>query len=414
MMKGVKLGLERMRGLMHQLNDPQDNLKFIHVAGTNGKGSTCAFFASMLTANGYKVGMYTSPAVMDAREQYTINGSWITAEDYARYAAKACAADVALIAPDNEQTDSPTEFEIETAMAFLYFYDQGCDYVVLETGLGGEGDATNIVTTTVLTILTSISEDHLGMIGNILSEIAKTKSGIIKPGVPAVMISNPPEAESVIRNECEIKGSQLMIVDPKAAETEFNLKATGTYQKDNAILALKALEVLKANDKNLKLDMKMAIDALNNTTIPFRMEMICDKPPFFLDGAHNPDAARRLKETLTEMLPDHKLIFILGMFKDKDYGEVVRIMVPMASDIFTVETPDNERALNAGELRDCIIKTQGSPDKENVKACTIEEAVSQSIAKAGEYIDKGDRPCIIAFGSLSYLKHIKKCINVVQ
>ncbi|MBR5406798.1 MAG: bifunctional folylpolyglutamate synthase/dihydrofolate synthase [Lachnospiraceae bacterium] len=414
MMNGVKLGLERIQGLMHQLNDPQDKLKFIHVAGTNGKGSTCAFFASMLAANGYKVGMYTSPAVMDVREQYTINGEWITKDDYARYVAKACAADVGLIAPDNKKTDSPTEFEIETAMAFLYFYDKGCDYVVLETGLGGEGDATNIVKTTVLSVFTSISEDHLGMIGSNISEIAKTKSGIIKPGVPTVMISNPPEAESVIRSDCDKKGALLPIVDTKLPEAELNLKAMGTYQKDNALLALKGLEILKANDETLKLDRERNIEAINNTTIPFRMEMICDDPQFFLDGAHNPDAAKRLKETLTEMLPDHKLIFIMGMFKDKDYSKVAEIMAPMASDIFTVETPDNERALNADELRDCIIKIPESPGEDKVKACSIEDAVKGSIEIAKEFEQNGDRACIIAFGSLSYLKHIKKCAFVVQ
>ena len=180
-----------------------------------------------------------------------------------------------------------------------------------------------------------------------------------------------------------------------------------------AALALKALEVLKENDPNLKLDPNVNIQALNSTVIPFRMERICNDPLFFLDGAHNPDAAKRLKETITQMFPDHKLIFIMGMFKDKDYNEAVRIMAPMASDIFTVETPYSERALPADELRSCIINTPGGPDDDHVISASIDDAVNRSIETAQKYNLNGNKACIIAFGSLSYLKYVKKHLGMI-
>ncbi|MBR5766167.1 MAG: hypothetical protein IKX95_05230, partial [Lachnospiraceae bacterium] len=172
-------------------------------------------------------------------------------------------------------------------------------------------------------------------------------------------------------------------------------------------------EVLKENDPNLKLDPDVTIQALNNTVIPFRMERIGDDPLFYLDGAHNPDAAKRLKETVTQMFPDHKLIYIMGMFKDKDYQEAVRIMAPMASDIFTVETPYSERALPADELRSCILNTAGGPDDDHVISASIDDAVNRSIETAQKYNLNGNKACIIAFGSLSYLKYVKKHLGMI-
>ncbi len=423
-MHSIKLGLERMRALMHQLGDPQDKLKFIHVAGTNGKGSTCTFLASALSANGYKTGMYLSPAVMDVREQFTVNGEWISAEDYAEYAARVCSAEVGMrsslmlsdkdICP-NEDTGLDmlcTEFEIETAMAFLYFYEKGCDCVVLETGLGGEGDATNIVNTTVLSVFTSISEDHLGMIGNDLTEIARTKAGIIKPGIPVVMADSAKEVVRVIRDECEAKGSDLTVVNTGDDVRGLKLSACGTYQKDNAALSLKVLDILNGLPDGFKTDREESVRAIAGAFIPFRMEKIKDDPPFYLDGAHNPDAALRLKDTVLEMFPGYKLIFIAGMFKDKDYREVMRIMVPLAGHIIAVQTPDNERALSADMLRECILETEGNPGEDNVSALEINEAVGLALSTASEYIAHGEKACIIAFGSLAYLKYIKNILKI--
>lgn len=424
---GIRLGLERMRELMHLLGDPQDKLKFIHVAGTNGKGSTCTFISAILAANGYKVGMYTSPAVEDVREQYTINGKWISREAYAELAARVCAASTGVLSErrlsDTDVCPSedalldmmPTVFEYETAMAFLYFYEQECDYVVLETGLGGREDATNIVTTTVLSVFTSISEDHLGMIGNNLEEIARTKAGIIKPGIPVVMTDNDPCVRKVIQDECEKKFAPLY-QDDKSTENhldEIIINTPGTYQLQNASLAIKSIEVLKQYDKYLNIDEDKLKEAVASVHMPYRMEKICDDPLFYLDGAHNPDAARQLRKTIDEMFEGYRLIFIMGMFKDKDYREVVRTMAPLAVHIITVQTPDSDRALPAEDLKACINEESRNnpdmsyPDAVDVEALSIEDAVRRSLKLAAIYAKKGHKTCIIAFGSLSYLRNIR-------
>ncbi len=472
----IKLGLERMRELMHLLGDPQDSLKFIHVAGTNGKGSTCSFISACLTAMGYRVGMYTSPAVEDVREQYTINGAWISEEDYAAYVTMLYSV---LLGRTSEQAnnessfrlsevvssgsagvmkdDMPTAFELETALAFCYFQDMQCDFVVLETGLGGSGDATNIVSTTVLSVLTSISEDHLGMIGNNLEEIARTKAGIIKPGVPVVMLDSGDTVRRVMEEVCDRQSSRLYTVNPGDIHMKQNrrlstytntdessiiystigdaatedaaifdykthknieLAASGVYQPYNAALALEALDIL--GSLNIldgpnhagKYDPHKAEEVIGKVIVPFRMQKISDDPLFYLDGAHNPDAAIRLKETVELMFPGYKLIFIIGMFRDKDYRAVVRTMAPLASHIITVQTPDSSRALPAEDLRNCILEESKRLEDgikltvEDVEALPIAKAVNRSISLAAEYRDKGDHPCILAFGSLSYLKYI--------
>ena len=453
----IKLGLERMRELMHLLDDPQDSLKFIHVAGTNGKGSTCSFISACLTAMGYRVGMYTSRAVEDVREQYTINGEWISEEDYAAYVTMLYSvlfgrtSEQALNEPGFKlsevvsngsagvmKDDMPTAFELETALAFCYFQDMQCDYVVLETGLGGSGDATNIVTTTVLSVLTSISEDHLGMIGNNLEEIARTKAGIIKPGVPVVMLDSDDTVHKVIEEECSKHNSRLYMVRPKdvvirKSSRDFRnsgmmfdykthkgieLAAVGTYQPYNAALALETMDILdrfnilESQSHPGKYDPHNVEETISHVTVPYRMQKISDAPLFYLDGAHNPDAAIRLKETVEQMFPGYKLIFIMGMFKDKDYRAVVKTMVPLAEHIITVQTPDSTRALPAEELKSCILEEAlGCADGKimtdaDVEALSIEEAVKRSISLAEEYKAQGNETCILAFGSLSYLKHI--------
>lgn len=478
----IKLGLERIRELMHSLGDPQDNLKFIHVAGTNGKGSTCSFISAMLAANGYKVGMYTSPAVEDIREQYTITrlvrcsdvnkkytgtstddavlvSEWISDEDYAQCLAEIYAAQMGRMAEyaqgersfdlrkadefaeskKVDKYDAPSPFETETAIAFLYFYKEKCDYVVLETGMGGRDDATNIVTTTVLSILTSISEDHLGMIGNNITEIARTKAGIIKPGVPVVMAKGIPEVEEVIKAVCREKGSALKVV----TESNDDLKPStpGSYQRDNATLAMEAMEMLSQYDKDFSFDRNISKEAISTVVIPYRMEKIYDDPMFYLDGAHNPDAALRLRETLEEMLGikendeqiksaghtesneltekkdrsmNMRIIFIMGMFKDKDYRKVIRIMAPLADMIYTVQTPDSERALPSNELREAILEEYPDIPREDVNSVTIDDAVELSFDMASRYKANGEESCIVAFGSLSYLKYIKYIMSSIQ
>ena len=435
--RGIKLGLERMEELMHLLDDPQDKLKFIHVAGTNGKGSTCSFISAILSANGYRVGMYTSPAVEDVREQYAINGEWISKEDYAAYVTMLYSL---LLGRTSEQAnnepsfklsdivssgnaglmkdDMPTQFELETALAFCYFSDMDCDYVVLETGMGGRGDATNIVKTTVLTVFTSISEDHLGMIGNNLEEIAYTKAGIIKQGIPVVMTVNDPCVCKVIQDECVKLNAPLYLTgqDTEDDMRKITINTSGSYQRQNAHLAVKATEVLGQYEKSLIIDEDKVKEAIASVHMPYRMEKIYDAPLFYLDGAHNPDAAGQLRKTVEEMIEGYSMIFIMGVFKDKDYRQIIRIMAPLADHIITVQTPYTTRALPAEDLRDCILdesrRDSGSsyPGEGDIEALSIEEAVRRSKELSAACTEKGRKSCILAFGSLSYLKYIASTI----
>ncbi|MCR5605113.1 MAG: bifunctional folylpolyglutamate synthase/dihydrofolate synthase [Lachnospiraceae bacterium] len=429
----IRLGLERMQRLMHLLGDPQDKLRFIHVAGTNGKGSTCSFISAMLTANGYRTGMYTSPAVEDVREQYVIDGDWISSEEYADLAARVCAASVGIVSeiiseegcPVQEISDTdmmPTAFEYETAMAFLYFCEKGCDYVVLETGLGGEGDATNIIKSAQAVVLTSISEDHLGLIGNNIEEVAGTKAGIIKPGVPVALMDNVEPVMEIVREKAAVNGSELRIMykrdviingdedgvyfDYKGVKA-VRLNTYAKYQAYNAALALLVLRLIKERDETFVFEEGVSLATLGKVLMPYRFQKLYDDPVIIADGAHNPDAAYRLRETIVTVLDGYRLIYIFGMFKDKDYRKVIRIMAPMADMIYTVQTPDSKRALPKEELRKAVLEEVNEMKEENVIDADLETAVKQSIKVAETINASGLRAAIIVFGSLSYLKYIK-------
>ena len=429
---GIRLGLERMKELMQLLNNPQDKVKTIHVAGTNGKGSTINYIATILTANGYMTGRYTSPAVEDVREQYVIDGSWISEDDYVEYVTRMktvvdrmCAIHM----QTDEAYEAPTAFEIETAMAFLYFYEKGCDYLVLETGMGGREDATNVLSNTCVEVFTSIAEDHIGMIGNNLTEIARTKAGIIKEESRVVLQCNSTEVIDVIRQECDCKNAELTVIDRtdvilhdhKDGIRSFDygdyknisLKQKGSYQVDNAVLALETIDTLCSADAELVIDKSKTKQALCNASWPYRMECISDEPLFYLDGAHNPDAALRLRESIEEEYKGYKLIFIIGMFKDKDYRQVIRIMCPLATDIIAVETPRSPRALPRDVLKGTIADgiSETNAELNSLKAMDVEDAVGYAIKLAKAYETGGERSMILAFGSLSYIALVKKILN---
>lgn len=409
---GSVLGLESMQELLKRLDNPQDQLKFIHISGTNGKGSELAFLSEILTEAGYRTGRYVSPTLYSYRERIQVNGEWINRESLARYVAVIKEA-IEAIAADGLSV--PTVFEVETAISFLYFCDKKCDIVLLETGMGGTLDATNVVKTTILEVIASIGMDHMGFLGNTLGEIAANKAGIIKPDTCVVSAKQEPEAEAVVRRVSEQMHAQLSIVDPEhLSEVQYgyekqsftyknwkNVEITlaGTYQIINAALALEAVEALRKlgyalSEEQVRTGMKRA-------AWRGRFSVIHKDPIVVIDGAHNPAAATVLKTSLETYFKGKKLYYIFGVFADKDYEKVIEITAPLAEQIITVQTPDNPRALPAEELKCAVEKV--NPKVSSAK--TIEEAVKRTM----DVVKKED--VIVAFGSLSFLSLVDHAVN---
>ena len=411
--KNIVLGLGTMKELLHRLGDPQNELSFLHIAGTNGKGSILAMVASICQAAGYLVGRYNSPSVFTYCEKIQVNGESISEADVARLMTKVREASDAM---EREGFPHPTSFETETAVSFLYFKEKKCDLVALETGMGGETDATNVVTTTQVSILASISMDHMQFLGNTLEEIAKVKGGIIKPGRPVAMTGQNPEVEAVIQGIAEEKQAPLIISRPEQAVirsadhtgTVFDYKEfqnvklslLGKYQVINACTALEVVEILRGLGYDIR--QQAVLEGMAGVKWPGRFQMLMDRPVFLIDGAHNPEAAVRLRDSIELYFSGRKISYIMGILADKDYEEIVRITVPLAQKIYTV-TPGSPRALGAEALRDCVLKS-GFTGK--VKAeLSVKQAVFDALLSAKE------DEIIIAFGSLSYLSEVTDALK---
>lgn len=407
---GSVLGLENMRNLLENLGNPERKLKFIHIAGTNGKGSTLAYISTILKYSGYNVGRYISPTIFKYRERIQINGEYIEKDSFARLMTTIKSAIDKMILDGKKH---PTSFEIETALAFLYFLDKQCDIVVLETGLGGTLDATNVIDTTICSIISTISMDHMQFLGDNLTKIATQKAGIIKPESFVVSAVQADAAKKVIIETAKGKNCELYFVDSAEISgieygyefqtfyyngEQYKISLAGSFQIKNAALALKVIDCLNQYGWNVS---RQAIhDGLENTKWVGRFTPIHSKPVFIVDGAHNEDAARQLKESIELYFSGKRLIFIMGIFADKDYKKIIELTVPLASAVITIETPDNPRALPAKELAAEV----SSYDVMTKIANSLNEAVELSFSIAG----KDD--IIIAFGSLSYLGDL---INLV-
>ncbi len=409
---GIHPGLGSIQELCRRLGNPQDDLRFVHVAGTNGKGSTLAYISSILQCAGYRVGRYSSPAVFDYRERMQVNGRIITRKDLGTW------MDMVKQACDAMQAEGlahPTPFEVETALAFLYFKEKQCDIVVLEVGMGGAMDATNLIKTTEVAVLTSISMDHMGFLGKTLSEIAKQKAGILKPGCIAVTGNREAEVLQVIRGKAEELGCRLRQVDyEQCKQVKYGLKKqsftyggykqleitlAGKWQVDNAMLAVEAIEALK--EQGYEISEQALRKGLLECQWPGRFFVAGNRPLFLVDGAHNEDAAKRLAETIEFYFTNKRIIYIMGILKDKEYEKIIDLTHHLADQIITVTTPENPRALPAYELAQAVSKVH--PQVTAVDS--LEEAVEVSYLLA----DKDD--VIIAFGSLSYLGRL---IGIVE
>lgn len=411
---GSVLGLDNMREMLQRLGNPQDSLEFVHVAGTNGKGSVLAYISTVLARAGYQVGRYVSPPIYTYLERMEINGAAISEEDFARHLT-AVAEVVASMT--EEGLPHPTPFEIETAVAFLYFKEEKCHIVALETGLGGLLDATNLITTTKLAIITSISMDHMDYLGNTLREIARNKAGIIKPGCQVVTALQKDEAMEVVKNTCRNLQVSMYVADKKEAYVKkrdymgqifeyhgetYEINMAGVFQIENAVVALRALELLQ--ESGYSISREQMLEGMKNTHWGGRFTVLKKSPIFIIDGAHNPEAALKLEESVREYFPGKTIYYIMGVFKDKEYEKVAKITAPYAREIFTVATPNNERALPPEALARVVKKY----NKHVSSRKTLEEAVEAAYSKAKE------EDVIIAFGSLSFLGNITRIVKMRQ
>lgn len=359
-------GLGRIRELLRRLGDPQRDLRFIHVAGTNGKGSVCACLASVLEAAGCRVGLNTSPHLERFHERIRVNGAEISDEalgavtDRVRSAAQ-------------DMPEHPTEFELITAAAFLHFLERRCDVVVLETGLGGALDASNVIDTPELAVLTAMGVDHAALLGPTLRDIAAAKAGIIKPGGTVVSRGGCPEADEVFRQTCRERGAQLTELDLSrltirrldlggavfdfAPWENLTLPLAGTYQPQNAALALTALEVLRT--KGWRISDEAVRRGLESVRWPGRFEVLSRDPVFLLDGAHNAHGMRAAAESLRALFPGKRLTFLLGILADKDAGEMLDLLAPLAKRVLVLR-PDSPRAMDPAAL--CALLAQRGVD----------------------------------------------------
>lgn len=398
-------GLERMRELLALLGNPEKELQFVHVAGTNGKGSTCAMLSAMLMAAGYRVGLNTSPHLVHFEERIRVDGEMIPSEKLA--------ALVERIRPlADGMGEHPTVFELITAVAMLYFKEQQCDIVVLETGLGGELDASNVIDVPEVAVLVAMGLDHGSILGNTLAEVAGAKAGIIKEGGRVVSFGGCPEADEVFRRTCREKQAALTEVDfgriSQARESlggtrfvcapygELALPLLGDYQVKNALVAITAAEVLR--EKGWRVDDAAIRRGLSRTEWAGRLELLREKnPAVLLDGAHNPHGMAATVASLQKLLPGRKAVLVLGVMADKDVDAMLDLVEPIAGEIFTL-TAASPRAMEAGALaaraRERGIPAQGCSGPKEALQLAMEAAgvggavcVLGSLYLAGEVLE---------------------------
>ncbi|MCC0697331.1 bifunctional folylpolyglutamate synthase/dihydrofolate synthase [Clostridioides sp. ES-S-0048-02] len=414
---GIRLGLENIGKLLELLGNPQETLNIIHVAGTNGKGSVCSFISNILRESGYKVGLYTSPYLETFTERIRVNGENIPQEDVARI--------IGLIKEKIEVMVSqgyayPTEFEVVTAMAFYYYSEQKVDFVALEVGLGGRYDATNIITKSLVSVITSISLDHTGILGDTIEKIAYEKAGIIKENGIVLVYDQTDEAKDVIKSVCKEKNAKYIEVNfddiniKKSninsqiydcnimGETYKNLEIMliGEHQINNSILAMSVLKYLKDIKKLDNISEESIRKGLITTKWPGRIEKIKESPIFIIDGAHNEDGAKSLAKALDKHFKDKKLTLLIGMLEDKDIDGVLDILMPKFSKVVTT-TPNNPRAINSDILKEKILKYVSDVTSKH----EIEDAVNYTL----EISNKDD--IIISAGSLYMIGTVRTLVK---
>ena len=405
--KGSVLGLTTVRELAARVGNPQNDIPVIHIAGTNGKGSILAFVSTILKAAGYRVGRYISPVLLDYREKIQVNEKMIS--------KNALCEGMSLLRDqidlmEKEGFPSPTLFEVETVLAFWYFKKKKCDFIVLETGMGGETDATNIVDKPLACVFSKISMDHMQFLGKDLQAIAKVKSGIIQPGTYVISTLQEPVVREVLEQKakeknCDFSEMQMPENVHYGLQTQSfqyrdlkkcKITLAGCYQIENACVALETIRSIQ--NFGICIPEAAIYQGLLETKWYGRFSILQKKPLFLVDGAHNEDAAKQLRQSMICYLSGKPLIFIVGVLKDKEYEKVLGLTADLASHILTVTPPNAQRALSAYELAETAKKYC----KSVTAAGSLEEAVEMASLLAGTEC------VIIAFGSLSFLGALKK------
>ncbi len=408
---GSVMGLASMENLCEKLGNPQQDLSFIHIAGTNGKGSVLAFLSEILKAAGYRTGRYLSPVIFEYRERMQVNGRNISQKDLCRLMTDMKEICQELV---KEGRPQPTAFEVETAMAFRYFKEKNCQIVVLETGMGGLLDATNIIPSPLVTVFTAIGFDHMKVLGGTLKEIAQNKAGIMKPGTLAAALKGEREVMEVLEGKAKELQVPLYTADPAQARgirrspkkqvfsyrnyKNITIRLGGVYQIDNAVLALTAAELLK--QAGFPIPEKALYQGFANALWPGRFQVLGKDPCFIADGAHNWQGAVRLRETLQFYFTNRRIIYIIGVLRDKDQDKILQELCPLASQVLTIPTK-GERGLSSYEL---AVKAKEYHD--NVSAL---DSVQEAVELAYLLADKDT--VITAFGSLSYLGELIKVVE---
>ncbi|MBQ1410049.1 MAG: bifunctional folylpolyglutamate synthase/dihydrofolate synthase [Oscillospiraceae bacterium] len=400
--KGSVPGLERISELMRRLGNPEKGLKFIHIVGTNGKGSTAAMLASVLQQAGFKTGLFISPWVVDFRERMQMNGEMISRETLA--------AETEAIRPyADAMADAPTEFELNTAIALKWYADEGADIVVLEAGMGGELDATNVIPAPEAAVFTNIGLDHTEYLGSTVEAIARTKAGILKPGSAAALYPNEASVCAVVEELCREKQIPLYRADPNVlvplghdlsgqrfrwGELTLELPLLGEHQRKNLSLVLSVLELLR--DRNWNIPDSAIQAGIRAVRWPGRFELLGRDPLFVLDGGHNPQCMDALWEAANTYLAGRELTVITGVLADKDYAAMYDRTGRLASRFYTL-TPSNPRALDGRELAK-LLEHYGKP----VRFC---ESPAEAVRLALDATPKDG--AVLAYGSLYLASEIR-------
>jgi len=406
--KGTKPGLDRIGLLLSMLGDPHKKLKFIHVAGTNGKGSTASMTASILTKSGYKTGLFTSPYIYRFNERIQVDDRQIPDEDVIRLTAK-----VRTLA--ETMPEQPTEFDFVTAMAMVYFLEQNCDIVVLEVGVGGALDATNIIPAPQVAVVTNIGLDHTDLLGNTLAQIASVKAGIVKEGCRAVFYPGTEAVEAVYKTVCAEKKVSCTIADFSGinlrhhdlegqvfdwnGHKDIQLPLLGAHQLCNAAVVLCVVSQLQQIGWD-KITEETIHAGIREVRWPGRFEIVGTDPLFIIDGGHNPQCIQALVENIKDYLAGRKIIVLAGVLADKDYGDMFRPVMPYARE-FVCITPDNPRKMEAADLAAHLRKAGAK-----ATAC---ENVKEGVALAKKLAGKDG--VVLSFGSLYSIGDVRNAAD---
>ena len=405
--KGTVPGLSRTQELLAKMGNPEKKLKFIHIAGTNGKGSTAAMSASILQQAGYKVGLYTSPYIYRFHERMQVNGVEISDEDLA--------AVTEYVRPlAQSMVESPTEFELVCCIAFEYFLRQNCDIVVLEVGMGGAWDATNVIETPEVAVITNIGLDHTDVLGSTLEEIAATKAGIFKDNGHAVIYRGIPTVEKVFEDICAERNVQLKKADFDSLNLishglegqtfdcgnrkALQLPLLGVHQLKNAAVVLSIMDTLL--EKGWKITEDHIREGLRVARWPGRFDIVGRDPLFIIDGGHNPQCIDALVVNIRDYLKDKKVIALTGVLADKDYADMYKPVMTYVQE-FVCVTPPNPRKLEAAELANHLMSVGAK-----ATAC---DSIEEGVRKARQLA--GDSGVVLCFGSLYTIGSIKEALD---